>query len=272
MPELSYSKVCELEDFSDPSFLATFREVFRHEVKRYGRDFPRGREHRKRWEVVMAARALNAGGVLSSDAEVLGVGAGDESTLFWLTTRVRRVFATDLYLDPTNWQETASASMMIDPGQFWSGAWNPRRLVVQHMDARDLRYEDASFDAIFSSSALEHFGAIQDVMRSMDEMFRVLRAGGILSVSTEYRLEGPPSGIEGAVLFDRRQLEDIVLGSRPWQLLSPLDTDISAATLGTAQYLPDVLARRGGEPDYPHIVLTTGAATWTSVHLALLKD
>lgn len=269
---LPYCKVCELEDFRDPALLATLRDVFRHEVERYGPDFPQGREHRKRWEVAMAARALEAGGVLGPEAEILGVGAGDESTIFWLTTHARRVFATDLYLDAATWQETASTSMMVDPGQFWSGAWSPRRLVVQHMDARDLRYEDASFDALFSSSSIEHFGTLDDVRRSVDEMFRVLRPGGILTLSTEYRLDGPPPGIPGALLFDWGQLQDVVLGDRAWRLLSPFDGHVSPASLATMQYLPDVLARGGGEPEYPHIVLSTGPETWTSVHLALLKD
>ena len=44
------------------------------------------------------------------DAEVLGVGAGNEPTVFWLTNHVRRVFATDLYL-AEGWEESASHRM-----------------------------------------------------------------------------------------------------------------------------------------------------------------
>ena len=99
----------------------------------------------------MAALALEEAGVLRPDAEVLGVGAGNEPTLFWLTTKVGRVFASDLYLSE-GWEESASAEMMLDPGLSWPGPWDRRRLVVQHLDGRDLHHPDGSFDAVFSSS------------------------------------------------------------------------------------------------------------------------
>jgi hypothetical protein len=115
----------------------------------------------------MAALPLSRGGMLRDDAEALGVGAGNEPTLFWLTNHVRRIFATDIYLNPDSWTESADVSMLVDPAVHWPFEWQPRRLVAQHMDGRGLRYEDESFDAIFSSSSLEHFGDRQDVERSI---------------------------------------------------------------------------------------------------------
>ena len=100
---LPYNKVCNIEDFRDPQLEAALREVFPHDFLRYGDTFPSGREYRKHWEVAMTARAFSDLGVLTPDAEVLGVGAGTEPTIFWLTRRVRRVFATDIYLDSGVW-------------------------------------------------------------------------------------------------------------------------------------------------------------------------
>ena len=92
------------------------------------------------------------GAALAELAEVLGVGAGNEATCFVLTREVRRVFATDLYL-AEGWEESANSSMLTDPQRHWPDDWNERRLVVQHMNALDLQYEDRSMDAVFSSSS-----------------------------------------------------------------------------------------------------------------------
>src|SRR5204862_4394011 len=107
----------------------------------------------------------------------------------------------DLYLEPGDWEQTAATSMLIDPGRHAVIPWNPRRLVVQHMDARELRYEDESFDGIFSSSSIEHFGDHADVERAVSEMFRVLKPGGVLSLSTEFRLAGDGPGLPNVLLF-----------------------------------------------------------------------
>ena len=283
---LPYAKACEIEDFAHPDLLAPLREVFFHEAHRFGATFPAGHEYRKHWEVAMAIRALQAGRCLTAEAEVLGVGAGNEPTIFWLTNHVRRVFATDLYLHEAGWNHSANRSMLMDPGRHWPASWRRRRLVAQHMDARALDYEDGSFDAVFSSSSLEHVGGERDVASAVDEMFRVLKPGGVLTLSTELRLAGPSPGLPGTLLFDADQLRDLIVGRRRWQLMSTLRTDVSPRTLATEQSFVDAAAdvRRHvaqyGEirfhelewSRYPHIVLRHGDHVWTSVHLALRKD
>ena len=283
----AHNKLCSLEDFSDPQLRRIIRDVLAVEAGRRGDAFPAGCEYRKHWEIAMAVRSLGAGGALRADAELLGVGAGNEPTLFHLTRFARRVFATDLYLAGGEWEESASAPMLTDPGRFYSAPWNERRLVVQHMDALELRYEDASFDGLFSSSSLEHFGGLAEVRQALAEMHRVLKPGAILSLSTEYRLAGPPPGIPGVLLFDRREiLEDLGLadGER-WIALDALSTELSDATRATTlpyeQTGADVrahVARHGGLyferlqwSRYPHLVLRDGRSAWTSVHVALRK-
>lgn len=282
-----HNKLCALEDFADPQLRAIIRDVFAVEAARRGEGFPRGWEYRKHWEVAMAVRALAAGGALRGDAELLGVGAGNEPTLFYLTRFARRVFATDLYLAAGGWEESACAPMLTDPGRFYGAEWCARRLVVQHMDALELRYEDESFDAVFSSSALEHFGALDDARRALEEMHRVLRPGGILSLSTEYRLAGPPPGIPGVLLFDRRELvEELGLaGCGRWEAFDELSTELSPATRAGALAYEETGAdvrrhvaehgalyfERLAWSRYPHLVLRDGPSAWTSVHVALRK-
>jgi SAM-dependent methyltransferase len=282
---LSYCKLCEREDFAHPDLLAVLRRVFPHELRRFGPGYPAGVEYRKHWEVGMAVRALADGGALRPDAELLGVGAGNEPTVFYLTNHARRVFATDLYLGP-DWAESANAGMLVRPERYWPSAWNPRRLVAQHMNALDLRYEDGSFDGVFSSSSLEHFGTFDDVRRALREMTRVLRPGGVLALSTEYRLAGPPPGLPGVLMFDEADVLDLIRTTADWDPLSPLDLRLSAATRATeqpfAEAVEDVKAHQtahGGEiifhelnwRRYPHIVLRHVELVWTSLHLALRK-
>lgn len=284
---LSYNKVCNLEDFAHPDLVGTIRDVFEHERARFGDGFPERHEHRKYWEVAMAVRTLRDHGLLDGTRELLGVGAGNESTIFFLTRFARRVFATDLYLSSGLWSE-ADVSMLSDPGRHWPSAWEPRRLVAQHMDARDLLYEDETFDGVFSSSSIEHFGDYRDVRRSASEMFRVLRPGGVLTLSTELCIDGPTRAWDsggGTLLLDPLAIQDHIVGDDDWEMVSPLELYLSDATLATEQdhhkaveHLKKQVAEQGAfstspieQYRYPHIVMTFAGYAWTSVHLALRK-
>lgn len=284
--KLSHNKVCNLEDFTHPELRPVLRDVFAHEVVRFGDRFPVGKENRKDWEAAMALRAFAACGLLDGHGEFLGVGAGNEPLLFHLTRLARRVFATDLYLALGDWDVFGHRSMLSDPYEHWPFEWNPRRLVVQHMDALDLRYEDESFDGIFSSSSIEHFGGHREVERSMDEMFRVLRPGGVCAISTEFRLTGPSPGIPGCLMFDAGEIGPRLVGDRPWSPISPLDLTVSDATLASKVDVTGVVAQQIAQCDrdggwfthkldyehFPHIVMGVGDYTFTSMQLALRKD
>lgn len=284
-PNLGYNRLCQREDFEHPALTPLFRAIFPHEIARLGPSFPLGRETRKDWEVVMAARTLRDFGCLHRGAEVLGVGAGHEPTLFWLTNHVRRVFATDLYIEPGMWKEFADSTMLTDPGRHFPSAWEPRRLVVQHMDALNLMYPDASFDAIFSSNSVGFFGGPTEVRRSLEEMCRVLKPGGVLSISTEFRLEGPGPGLPGTLLFDEEELRSVFLVGLAWEPLSPLDFQVSETTRDVEVDLMELIddyrehfARHGEvvfhELDfrtYPQVLMRCGEYLFTSCHLALRK-
>jgi SAM-dependent methyltransferase len=298
---LSYCKLCELEDFRDPELRPLIREMSGGGSD--SPDFPSGEEHRKAWETAMTARALRDFGALRDDAEILGVGAGQETTIFWLTRHVRRVFATDLYLTEDSWSPSDSgAGMLISPGREVDFEWNPRRLVVQHMNGLELRYEDESFDGIFSSGSIEHFGELSDIRRSVEEMYRVLKPGGVVGLATEFRLSGPAEHLPGTVLFDEGQLRSVVLDGLDWELASPLELSVTDEALqapidfqailewdaamrsedtepqGVLQRVRSRFAGSDGEAPredptavYPHIVLRLRDHLWTSVHVALLK-
>lgn len=281
---LPFTKLAELEDFSDPEFRGLLRTIYAHDVARFGEAYPTGAEVRKAWEVGLAVRTLTALGAVRPDADILGVGAGNEPTNFYLTNHVRRVFATDLYLGQ-DWQQSANPGMLTDPGRYWPAPWQPRRLVVQHMDGRELLHPDGSFDGIFSSGSIEHFGGPGDVRRSSREMFRVLKPGGVLSISTEFRLAGPPPGLPGILMFDEADLRELIVGAAGWEVAGSLTPRVSEATWDTVQDFDDLAAdvrahvaehgaiyyHRFRFRKYPVLLLRHGERVWGSVHLALRK-
>jgi SAM-dependent methyltransferase len=274
---LSHCKVCELEDFRDPELRELIRDIFEPDREHFGRDFPAGHEYRKYWEVAMTARAFRDLGALRDDARVLGVGAGHEATIYWLTREAGQVVATDLYEAEDDWSETdSSAEMLTDPGRFWEGEWNPDRLEVRSMNALELDFPDDSFDAVFSSSSIEHFGGFREIRQSIEEIYRVLRPGGVAALATEFRIRGSGHGWPGVYLFDEAALRATVFDGLWWDPATPLETRVSDDTLREPTELQKALAEPRATvqiwSQYPHIVLEEGQYLFTSVHLAMVKS
>ena len=274
---LGYCKLCEIEDFRDPELRETIREVFVPDREHFGKEFPKGREYRKYWEVAMTARAFRDLGVLGEEARVLGVGAGHEATIYWLTRQVGRVVATDLYEADDAWSETDSgAAMLTDPGRFWDGPWDPDHLEVRNMNALDLDFPDDSFDGVFSSSSIEHFGDFRDIRRSIEEIYRVLRPGGVAALATEFRIQGPGHGWPGVYLFDEAALRAAIFDRYWWDPATPLVTSLSEETQRSPIELQTALAEPRAQVQvwnqYPHLVLRQGPNLFTSVHVAMVKS
>jgi len=254
------NKLCDVADF--PALLRYMAAVRAPYVP--------GREQRKQWEVAMALETFET--LLGPEAvKALGVGAGLEPTTFWLTNRCEQVHAVDLYATSTEWSHTASQLMLINPAAaFQLFPWNPRRLIVQHMDGRSLRYEDGTFDFVYSSSSIEHFGERRDVLQAMSEIGRVLKPGGVVSLSTEYKIAGEGRGFHNVLLFDADDLHAMVEASG-LQLSSSLDlTPGSSPVRSFSRAIQDIQAT-GSIQEFPHVNLEFDGMVWTSVHLALRK-
>lgn len=289
MTSLPYNKLCEIEDFSHPDLLPTILDVCRHKLPHYSADFPKGNEHRKDWEVAMAARALRGCGALHEDAVILGVAAGTEDTLFYLTRFARQVFATDRYFGAGEWQTLAPLAMLIEPQVVSPYDFDPNRLVVQHMDGRALRYPDNFFDGIFSSGSIEHFNEFADVANAAYEMGRVLKPGGVLTLSTEMQLSGPPGGIGWpglTLLFSAASLQRYIVDASGLEPVDELRVEISPGTLETRRDLTQAIIDHDARVkalgatdsftdhaawDFPHLVLLQGGYVFTSVQLTLRK-
>jgi len=248
--------------------------------------FPVGSEHRKDWEVAMAVRTLRHFGALHRDATILGVAAGAEDTSFFLTREAKQVFATDRYLASGDWEPTAPLSMLIQPQDVAPYEFDADRLVVQHMDGRHLHYPDNTFDGIYSSGSIEHFGDLDDVASAAYEMGRVLKPGGVLTLSTEIRLGGPPGGIGWpglTLLFSVENLQRFIVDASGLEPVDELDSEVSDETLSVRRDLTLAITQHlaatsaGGQREeyaaweFPHIILVHEGYVFTSVHLALRK-
>ncbi len=283
---LSYNKLCNVEDFRHPDLVPWLREIYSHEISRFGAKYPLDFEDRRQWEIAMTIRTFNDHGILNDQSQILGVGAGNEPTIFYLTKRVKRVFSTDLYFPlEKNWAE-ADVSMLRDPGANWPFPWNPKRLVTQHMDGRSLMYENESFDGVFSSGSIEHFGSLNQIQQSVSEIYRVLKPGGIMAIATEFKIDGPGIGLPGTVLFTPELIQERIIGKLSWKALSPFDYELSETTRKT-ELLQTVamkafrnhvrkhkrlLYHKYIQAKYPIILMRDDPFKWTSVTIALRKE
>ena len=257
---------------------------------------PRAFIERKAWEFAMLALYLEDVGLLNDDAASLAVGAGDERIVFWLTNRMKRVTATDIYGSGDFADNEARPSMLTDPASHAPIPYREDRLEVLWMDGRDLDFPDDTFDAVFSVSSIEHFGSTADIARSAREMGRVLKPGGHAVVITEcyiskHWLNSAPIDVAlrlvsagtrrkratlrrraGPDVLTLREIEKHIIGASGLTLAQPIDLELSDAAWNnvTRNYRDGRLEPESGE-FLPHIVLRFGRSTWTSICLAMHK-
>jgi SAM-dependent methyltransferase len=283
-----YAKLCDRRDFDDPEIRATIRDIVP------GRD-PETDLHRKHWEYAMLALFLRDVGALREDAAILSVGAGREEPLYWLANRVGHVVATDIYGEGAFYAGEAESSMLDDPSSFAPYPYRRDRLEARWMDARELAFPDASFDAVFSLSSIEHFGGPSDVAQAAAEIGRVLRPGGHAFIATECfvarnALDSTLSlTVLRALMFARRcltstgrrrltevfrprELQTWIVRPSGLRLVQPLALSVSPETFYNVTRVGGSKLHPATGSQYPHIVLRSYRVHWTSVVLALQKS
>lgn len=269
---LGYNWLCKLSDYADPDLVRVARLVYQREAESCP-TFPTSSIYRKHWEVAQGVRGLLDFGAVRPDARLLGVGAGIEATSFWLSTQVEQVFATDLYASG-GWPGWADQGMLLDPTPYAPCPFNRQRLVVQHMNGCELQYPDAFFDGIYSSSSIEHFGTFDDAARSARDMGRVLKPGGVISISTEVWIGGTPSqGWGNVLLFNAETIQRCIVEPSGCIPVDPFDMSMDEPTLATVQNLDWVVATANRKEiiPSPHIVLEYQGHLFTSYSIVLRK-
>jgi SAM-dependent methyltransferase len=221
------------------------------------------RKHRKGWEWAQGLHALEKMGLLRGDALALGVGAGTEQIIFYLTNHVGKVYATDIYGQGKFAHETAFADMGTAPERYSRIPFKRDHLVVMTMDGCHLEFPDDTFDFVFSFSSIEHFGGHERARSAMREMARVVKPFGAVIVTTEVVL----NGVQHHEYFLPEELLDYCVHNSGLQLIEDIDFSISQETLRHALDCRNPKYRTAS----PHIVLRFGEVCWTSVCLVLEK-
>ena len=268
------NKLCEIEDWQQPRLRALMCDLEPDLAAAYP-GYPAGREHRKSWEYAHLIAGLEQLEALHPQAMVLAVAAGNERPLYALSRRVRWVFAIDVYGTSVFSNHEARKDMLSDPDSFALLPHNRNRLVVQYMDARDLRFEDGTFDVAYCLSSIEHFGGIAGGQKALTEMQRVLKPGGVAVLTTECIVNGAAHlSEEHFELFTPITLRRLLAAARNLTLVEPISFSLSKSTLATRPIPMDKAVHDGTrcQADYPHLLLHHAGRLFTSIALFLRKS
>ena len=235
---------------------------------------------RKEWEFIQGIEAMKMLGKFGNESTALGIGCGHETVVFYLAIHLKHVIATDLYKGGGWNNREGDPAMLVFPASFSPFEFAVERLSVLHMNGMDLQFPDSTFDVVFSFSSIEHFyttnpnGFLDAACRSIQEMARVTKAGGVVTIATEVILNGVGhyDWIAGVIpmrnfFFPEEIMEYIVEPAklRGLYLVEPIDWSISKETL--LHSVPLGRCRH----DFPHIVLRDRGVVWTSISLAFQK-
>ncbi|MDR3467169.1 MAG: methyltransferase domain-containing protein [Xanthobacteraceae bacterium] len=234
------------------------------------------------WQCAMTMRAFDRHGLLGSGALVAGIGAGIESPLYALAAGGCVVVAADRYLDATPRAVLTPAGMMARPESFTSISYPRGNIIPVNADARALNLPSERFDAAYVANLLEHLGSGEAVAAAAEEIGRILKLGGVASVSTEFRLDGPADREDFDsrwMLFTRQRIDQLIV--RPSGLRLVAD-DFSAPSNGTfagKRILSDFRSPAGSLESLrasrdmpPNLVMFHDGFLFCSVHLTLRKD
>ena len=170
---------------------------------------------------------------------LLGIGAGREEILFYLSNKLNHVYATDIY-DGKDWDNYAPSDFPENLKKYAPFPYKEDSLSVLRMDATKLEFPTESFDIAFSFSSIEHFGGENHsgALKGLREIERVLKPGGIAVISTEYIINNK----QHLEFFNQRTIySDLIDKLDSLKLVEPLDLRITTKTLDTIMNYPDAV-------------------------------
>jgi len=192
-----------------------------------------GQIHRKDWEWALGIIAMKRFGKLNNKNTALGIGAGRELILFYLTNYLDHLYATDLY-SRKEWENFAPVDFLDNPSKYAPFPYDQSALTVLRMDGTKLEFPSDSFDIVFSFSSIEHFGGADHsgALKSLKEMERVLKPGGIAIVATEYIINNKdPPDLTNQFYNERTIYSHLIDRLDIMKPVEPVDLTISPKTL-----------------------------------------
>jgi SAM-dependent methyltransferase len=260
------NRLCCMEDWENSEIKEALAELQKLSSE--------GLIHRKDWEWALGIIAMRRFGKLNEKSTAIGVGSGREAILYYLANKVKHVYATDLYKVRT-WMEAAPSDFPENPKKYAPFPYKEDALTVLRMDGTKLEFPSESFDIAFSFSSIEHFGGKNHsgALRSVKEMERVLKPGGLAVITTEYIINDK----EHPEFFNKRTIySDLIDKLERLKLVEPLDLRITTKTLDTVIDYPSIgVSWNNINNDYkrthPHIVLRIKNILFTSIMLVFQK-
>jgi SAM-dependent methyltransferase len=257
------NRLCSLEDWNNDEIRQTFSELHNPNVI----------IHRKSWEFAMGILAMKRFNKLNDKCTAIGIGTGSEPFSFYLANKVKHVYATDLYGETKQWNKEAPSTFLNNPKKYAPFPYKEDALTVLRMDGTKLEFPSETFDIAFSFSSIEHFGGRNHAgsLKSMKEIERVLKPGGIAVIATEYIINDK----DHPEFFNKRTIySDLIDKLDSLKLVEPLDLRITTKTLDTVLDFTEALCRdrdHSFKKTHPLILLRVGSLLVTSVMLVFQK-
>lgn len=236
--------------------------------------------HRKAWEWGQCLYGLDWLGMLRPEHRALGIGVGWEPISFFLSNHLGEVIATDLYPVDTHWSDSGaregSPDILENPDKYAPFPYRKDRLRFMRMDGTRLDFPDESFDVVWSCSSIEHFGGHGSAARSMREIERVLKPGGVAAIITEFVLPDRIGGGHSSFhpeFFNLQCLYHYLIRPVPrLHLVQDIDFSIPSYYVRRACRLPEEAGAPHKGSTKPHIVLSQGGCLFTSIAMFFRKE
>jgi len=221
--------------------------------------------HRKTWEFNHIIYILKKSGYLYQKNKGLAIGAGREQILYYLAHKIEKITGIDLFEGNYIGGED-EPDIPKNPKRYASFIYPDTNLDVIKMDALNLEFEDNSFDFIFSASSIEHFGSKKDILKSIKEMYRVLKPGGITVITTEIKLNRLACNIPNTKIFELNELLALFKQSDFLLYDNKIDIRIEDYYLNNCIKLPQEALKS------PHVILRFLRSIFTSIAIVFKKQ
>lgn len=252
------NKIPNVADLSNPewvSILEDMKDIFHMDENHF---------HRKIWEFTHIIYSLRKLGHLHPENTGIAIGAGREQILYYLAYKVRKIVGIDLYEGNYLGCED-EPDIPENPQKYAPFHYPENHLELKQMDALDLKYPDNTFDFVLSASSIEHFGTLEEIERSIQEMNRVLKPGGACVVTSEIKLNRLCGGVPHTRIFDIREFIDLFTRNGFEMNENELDVKIEDHFFNNWVKCPQEVFK------LPHVILRFLRSVFTSLSLAFVK-